>query len=104
MHSASSGRMVSKAARGGAYDLLNQPTMCCLACVVELYVCPGRRKVGQDGGGMKRWGFLPEDEPALATLVLNADQRLFKSIYVNPCHVLQIQLPDVENTGYNLCC
>src|SRR6218665_252032 len=55
-------------------------------------------------GRMKRWGFLPEDEPALATLVLNADQRLFKSIHVNPCHVLQIQLPDVENTGYNLCC
>ena len=43
-----------------------------------------------------------EGAPALATLVSNADQRLFNSISANLCHLLQRQLPVVKNTGFNI--
>src|SRR6218665_2834965 len=51
---------------------------------------------------MIRWGFLADDAPTFESVVSAADQRLFKAITTDQCHVLHRSLPNLKHTGYNL--
>src|SRR6218665_3079267 len=46
--------------------------------------------------------FLPEAAPDAKTLAREADGRLFKSILLDPNHVLRKHFPDTRPTKYNL--
>src|SRR6218665_3577663 len=51
---------------------------------------------------LKRLGFLPEAAPDAETLAREADDRLFKSIFLDPNHVLLKHFPETRPTNYNL--
>src|SRR6218665_3516834 len=51
---------------------------------------------------MIRWGFLADDAPTFESLGSAANQRLFKAITTDQCHVLHRYLPNQKHPGYNL--
>src|SRR6218665_1661571 len=51
---------------------------------------------------LKRRGFLSEETPDVATLVSEAENRLFQAIIADPNHVLRKHFPDIKRSNYNL--
>src|SRR6218665_670406 len=51
---------------------------------------------------LKRFGFLPEAAPDAESLAREADDRIFKSILLDPNHVLRKHFPETRPTNYNL--
>ena len=54
------------------------------------------------GAKLKRCGFLPQAVPDAEALACEADDRLFKSILLDPNHVLRKHFPETRPTNYNL--
>jgi len=61
-----------------------------------------RARIDQLLRKLKRFGFLPEAAPDAETLAREADDRLFKSILLDPNHVLRKHFPETRPTNYNL--
>jgi len=51
---------------------------------------------------LKHRGFLSAETPDVATLVTEAENRLFQAIIADPNHVLRKQFPDIKRSNYNL--
>src|SRR6218665_3918031 len=51
---------------------------------------------------LKRRGFLSAETPDVATLVSEAENRLFQAIIVDPNHVLRKHFLDIKHSNYNL--
>jgi len=61
-----------------------------------------RARIDQLIRKLKRSGFLPQVAPDAETLAREADDRLFKSILLDPNHVLRKHFPETRPTNYNL--
>ena len=82
-----------------------------MTTIASLYASPAwwgyssandRARIDQLIRKLKRSGFLPQVAPDAETLAREADDRLFKSILLDPNHVLRKHFPETRPTNYNL--